>query len=60
MPRDRFELMFWLFHVSHSTSARARIDKMKMLLDKMLAHFKATARSLANAWTFRPFCFPEF
>ena len=33
MPRDRFELLFWLFDASHSTSARAcRIDKIKMLL----------------------------
>ena len=42
MPRDRFELLFWLFHVSHPTSATAsRIDKIKMLLDKMLARFQA-------------------
>ena len=42
MSRDRFELLFWLFHVSHSTSARAsRIDKIKMLLDNMLARFQS-------------------
>ena len=39
MSRDRFELLFWLFH---STSARAsRIDKIKMLLDNMLARFQS-------------------
>ena len=42
MSRDRFELLFWLFNVSHSTSARAsRIDKIKMLLDNMLARFQS-------------------
>ena len=42
MPRDRLELLFWLFHVSHSTSATAsKIDKIKMLLDKMLARFQS-------------------
>ena len=51
MSRDHFELIFWMLHVSHSTVSPAkRIDKIKMLLEMMLAKFQANyipKRSLA-------------
>ena len=51
MSRDRFKLIFWMLHVSHSTVSPAkRIDKVKMLLEMMLAKFQANyipKRSLA-------------
>ena len=41
MPRDRFELLFWLLHVSHSDSAEEkRIDKVGLLLQSMLTRFR--------------------
>ena len=39
MPRDRFELLFWLFHVSHSSGTVKRIDKVKLFLDSLLTRF---------------------
>ena len=36
MPRVRFELLFWLFHVSHSSGTVKRIDKVKLFLDSLL------------------------
>lgn len=50
MPRDRFEL-FWMLHVSHSTaSPPKRIDKVGMLLDRLIRKFQdsyAPSRNLA-------------
>ena len=41
MPRDRFELLFWLLHVSHSDSDQEkRIDKVGLLLKSMLTRFR--------------------
>ena len=40
MPRDRFLLLFWLFHVSHSSGCAKRIDKIKLLLDSLLTRFR--------------------
>ena len=37
MPRDRFQLLYWLLHVSHSTTGVAkRIDKVKMLMESII------------------------
>jgi len=51
MPRDRFMLIFWMLHVSHSTvSPPKRIDKIKLFLELMLTRFQANyapQRSLA-------------
>ncbi|CAI8020863.1 PiggyBac transposable element-derived protein 4 [Geodia barretti] len=34
MPRDRFELIFWMLHVSHTEgSTQKRIDKVSMLMN---------------------------
>lgn len=42
MSRDRFELIFWMLHASHSTtSTPKRIDKIRMLLDILLSKFQA-------------------
>ena len=39
--RDRFELLFWLLHVSHSESDQEkRIDKVGLLLESMLTRFR--------------------
>ena len=41
MPRDRIELLFWLLHVSHSTTGvTKRIDKVKMLLESIISQFQ--------------------
>ena len=41
VPRDRFELLFWLLHVSHSDSDQEkRIDKVGLLLKSMLTRFR--------------------
>lgn len=41
MSRDRFELIFWMLHASHSTaSPHKRIDKIGMLLKMMLTKFQ--------------------
>lgn len=43
MSRDRFELIFWMLHASHSTGVSPkRLDKIGMLLDMLLAKFRAT------------------
>jgi len=51
MPRDRFMLILWMLHVSHSTvSPPKRIDKIKLFLELMLTRFQANyapQRSLA-------------
>jgi len=51
MPRDHFELLFWMLHVSHSTvSPPKRIDNMGMLLDRLIRKFQdsyAPSRNLA-------------
>ena len=40
MARDRFELLFWLLHISHSDSAEEkRIDKVGLLLESLLTRF---------------------
>ena len=37
MPRDRFELLFWLLHVSHSNNSTVKkIDKVQLLLEALL------------------------
>ena len=42
MPRDRFENIFWMLHVSHSTGLVVKkIDKVRMFLDKILRKFQA-------------------
>ena len=42
MSRDRFELIFWMLHASHTTtSTPKRIDKIRMLLDILLSKFQA-------------------
>ena len=49
MPRDRFELIFWMLHVSHSTtSPQKRIDKIRMLLEMMLTKFQANYNPRRN------------
>ena len=41
MPRDRFMLIFWMLHVSHSTTpSPKRIDKLRMLLDMLIPRFQ--------------------
>lgn len=41
MPRDRFELIFWMLHISHTEgSIQKKIDKVSMLLKKLLARFQ--------------------
>ena len=41
MPRDHFELLFWLLHVSHSQSDQEkRIDKVGLLLESMLTRLR--------------------
>ena len=40
--RDRFEQIFWMLHVSHGDpgSEEKRIDKVKIVLDLLVANFK--------------------
>ncbi len=42
MPRDRFELIFWMLHISHPTSTGTlkKIDKVRLFLDKILVKFQ--------------------
>ena len=41
MPRDRFELIFWMLHVSHTEgSTQKRIDKVSMLMTPLLQRFQ--------------------
>lgn len=41
MPRDRFELIFWMLHVSHSeSSSPKKIDKISKLLSGLLSRFQ--------------------
>lgn len=41
MPRDRFELIFWMLHVSHAdTGTVRRIDKVRLLLEKIVDKFQ--------------------
>ena len=41
MPRDRFELIFWMLHCSHSVTTPAkRIDKVRTFLDMLLRRFQ--------------------
>ena len=41
MSRDRFELIFWMIHVSHTEgSVPRRIDKVRMLLERLLERFQ--------------------
>ena len=42
MSRDRFELIFWMLHVSHAEDGRPaqRIDKVKALLQVLTGNFK--------------------
>ena len=35
-PRDRFEIIFWTLHI-HTTSTRRRLDKIRPLLDRVVA-----------------------
>ena len=43
MARDRFELIFWMLHVSHTTSSPSkRIDMVGMLLQMLLSKFRAS------------------
>jgi len=42
MARDRFESIFWMLHVSHSTGPVVKkIDKVRLFLDKIVAKFQA-------------------
>ena len=41
MPRDRFELLFWVLHASHSTSPLNRINKVRLFVEKILSNFQA-------------------
>ncbi len=36
MPRDRFELIFWMLRVSPSTGSVKRIDKVWLFIEKIL------------------------
>ena len=51
MARDRFMLIFWMLHVSHSTVSPPKcIEKIKLFLELMLTRFQANyapQRSLA-------------
>ncbi len=38
MARDRFELIFWTLHVSHSTGTVKKVDKVRLFLDKILSN----------------------
>ena len=38
MPRDRFELIFWMLHVSHGTANR--IDKLRLFFEKIVGKFQ--------------------
>ena len=41
MARDRFELIFWMLHASHSlTTPAKRIDKVRTFLDMLLHRFQ--------------------
>ena len=42
MSRDRFEIIFWMMHVSHAVSHPAkRIDKIRTFLDLLLQRFQS-------------------
>ena len=42
MSRDRFELLFWLLHVSHCEgNVIKRVDKVKLLLERLITKFQA-------------------
>ena len=40
MSRDRFELIFWMLHVSHSVGPVKKIDKIRLFLEKILTKFQ--------------------
>ena len=40
MSRDRFEIIFWMLHVSHATGPVRRIDKVQRFLEKILKKFQ--------------------
>ena len=41
MLRDRFELIFWMLHISHTEgSIQKKIDKVSMLLTKLVSCFQ--------------------
>ena len=44
MPRDRFEQIFWMFHVSHSPTPHAprKIDKIQQFLYHLIAKFQSS------------------
>ena len=52
MPRDCFELLFWMLHVSHSTGSLKRIDKVWLFVEKILSRFqmKYGSHSRASCW----------
>ena len=39
MPCDRFELLFWMLHVSRSTGPLKRIDRVCLFVEKILSRF---------------------
>ena len=41
MPRNHFELVFWVLHASHSTGPLKKIDKVRLFVEKILAKFQA-------------------
>ena len=42
MSRDRFELLFWLLHISHCEgNVVKRVDKVKLLLECLITKFQA-------------------
>ena len=44
LPRDRFELIFWMLHVGHSNtgSPMKKIDKVNTFLNMLLSKFRAS------------------
>ena len=48
--RNRFEIIFWMFHVSSSPSSQApkRLDKVQILLDALISRFKKNMHPSSN------------
>ena len=49
-PRNRFELIFWMLHVSSVPVGQTpkRIDKVRVLLDELISSFKANWQPSQN------------
>ena len=50
LPRNRFELIFWMLHVSSVPVGQTpkRIDKVRVLLDELISSFKANWQPSQN------------